>query len=290
MTERNRHLRPRDHTSSEGRPSPEARLSPEGQPSPGAPRSTDGGGSAVALVTGGAVRVGRAIALGLAGEGYDVVVAYRSSEDAARRTKTDIEYAGRSCRLVQADLATPEGPDTVVDTARDAFGRLDVVVNSAASFRAVPLTDVDAEEFDAVMALNVRAPHLVVRAAIDLLRASRGSVVNITDLSAFQAWTGYPHHAVSKAALAHLTRVQARALAPDVRVNAIAPGAVLAPDDWPDDRWEAMAERAALQRTGDPEDVVRAVLYLVAADFVTGHVIPVDGGRLLGAPGPDERG
>lgn len=238
-------------------------------------------GSPVALVTGGAVRVGRAIALGLAAEGYDLVLAYRSSGDAASETKADIESAGRSCHLVRADLATPDGPEAVVDAARDAFGRLDVVVNSAASFRAVPLADVDAEEFDAVMALNVRAPHLIVRAAVDLLRTSGGSVVNITDLSAFQAWTGYPHHAVSKAALAHLTRVQARALAPDVRVNAVAPGAVLAPDDWSETRWEAVAESAALQRTGHPDDVVQAVLYLVSAEFVTGHVIPVDGGRLL---------
>ena len=163
---------------------------------------------------------------------------------------------------------------------------MDLVVNSAASFRSMPLLDVDASEWDAVMALNVRAPHLVVRAAADMLRASQGSVVNITDLSAFQAWTEYPHHAVSKAALAHLTRVQARALAPDVRVNAIAPGAVLPPDDWPPERWEALAERAALARVGTPEDVVAAVLYLAEANFVTGHVLPVDGGRLLGPKGP----
>lgn len=264
MTDRKRHLQPDDH----------------GPP--------DDGGSPVALVTGGAVRIGRAIALGLAREGHDLVVAYNSSADAAATTKADIESMDRACHLVQADLATRRGPEVVVDAARDLFGRLDVVVNSAASFRAAPLTEVDAEEFDAVMALNVRAAHLIVRAAVQLLRAARGSVVNITDLSAFQAWTGYPHHAVSKAALAHLTRVQARALAPDVRVNAVAPGAVLAPDDWPEARWSAMADKAVLRRTGSPDDVVQAVLYLVSADFVTGHVIPVDGGRLLGASGPDE--
>jgi pteridine reductase len=263
MTDRKRHLPPDDRGSS------------------------DGGDPRVALVTGGAVRVGRAIALGLAGEGYDLVVAYRSSEVAARETQAEIESEGRACRVVQADLATPEGPETVVDAARSGFGRLDVVVNSAASFRAVPLTEVDAAEFDSVMALNVRAPHLIVRAAVDLLQAARGSVVNIVDLSAFQAWTGYPHHAVSKAALAHLTRVQARALAPEVRVNAVAPGAVLAPDDWPRSRWDDMAEKAVLRRTGSPGDVVEAVLYLVSADFVTGHVIPVDGGRLLGPSGPE---
>lgn len=240
----------------------------------------------VALVTGGAVRVGRAIALGLAEDGYDVVIGYRSSQDAAEATRRDVVARGRACIAVRADLATADGPEALVDALRRHFGRLDVVVNSAASFRSMALDDVDAAEFDRVMALNVRAPHLVVRAAADLLRASRGSVVNITDLSAFQAWTRYPHHAVSKAALAHLTRVQARAYAPDVRVNAIAPGAVLAPDDWSEDRWNAVAERAVLGKAGDPADVLHAIRYLISADFVTGHVIPVDGGRLLGAAAP----
>lgn len=240
----------------------------------------------VALVTGGAVRVGRAIALGLAEAGHDLVIGFRSSVEEVEVTRRDVEALGRRCHTVQADLSTTEGPDLLVDAARSRFGRLDVVVNSAASFRSMPLSAVDAEEFDSVMALNVRAPHLVVRAAEDLLREAGGSVVNITDLSAFQAWTRYPHHAVSKAALAHLTRVQARAYAPDIRVNAIAPGAVLAPEDWSEDRWNAVAEKAVLQRTGSPDDVVQAVLYLISAEFVTGHVIPVDGGRLLGAVGP----
>ncbi|MDX1495760.1 MAG: SDR family oxidoreductase, partial [Longimicrobiales bacterium] len=239
----------------------------------------------VALVTGGAVRVGRAIALGLAEAGHDVVIGYHSSGSVAADTVREIEALGVACHAVQADLAKPDGSETLVDGARGRFGRLDVVVNSAASFRSMPLREVDADEFDSVMALNVRAPHLVVRAAEDLLREASGCVVNITDLSAFQAWTSYPHHAVSKAALAHLTRVQARSYAPHIRVNAIAPGAVLAPDDWSQERWDAVAERAVLRRTGSPDDVVEAVLYLVTADFVTGHVIPVDGGRLLGATG-----
>lgn len=240
----------------------------------------------VALVTGGAVRLGRAITLGLAQAGYDLIIGYHSSSTAAAETCRAVEELGSACHSVQSDLSRPEGSEVLVAEARRRFSRLDVVVNSAASFRSMPLSDVDADEFDAVMALNVRAPHLVVRAAADLLRKASGSVVNITDLSAFQAWTSYPHHAVSKAALAHLTRVQARAYAPEIRVNAIAPGAVLAPDDWPQERWDAVAEKAALQRTGSPDDVVEAVLYLVGADFITGHILPVDGGRLLGAARP----
>lgn len=235
----------------------------------------------VALVTGAAVRVGRTIALGLAEDGYDLVAAYGSSVHEATSLEAAVREFGQRCTLVRADLRTPEGADTVVRTARETYGSLHLVVNSAASFRRLPLEEVDAAEWDAVMALNVRAAHLVVREALDLLRDSRGSVVNITDLGAFQAWTEYPHHAVSKAALAHLTRVQAKAYAPHVRVNAIAPGAVLAPDDWSEDQWRHVSEQAALGRPGSPEDVLGAVRYFSAAKFVTGQILAVDGGRLL---------
>lgn len=247
---------------------------------------TDGDRQRVALVTGGAVRVGRAISLGLARAGYDLVVAYRSSSSQAETLAQEVAALDRTLVHVEADLGEAHAADRLIDAVRTSFGRLDVLVNSAASFQSVPLLDVDVEEWDQVMNLNVRAPHLIVRAAADMLRASRGCVVNITDLSAWQAWSAYPHHAVSKAALAHLTRVQARALAPNVRVNGIAPGAVLPPDDWPPERWDALARVAVLQRTGSPDDVVQALMFLIEADFVTGHILPVDGGRLLGPSGP----
>ena len=240
----------------------------------------------VAVVTGGAVRVGRAISLELAGAGYDLVIVYRSSEQEARDLRQLVAKQGRSCITVRADLAEPEAAEALALATREAFGRADLVVNSAASFDSLPLLEVDAERWDAVMAVNVRAPHLVVRALAPLLTEARGSVVNITDLSAYQAWATYPHHAVSKAALAHLTRVQARALAPSVRVNAVAPGAVLPPAGWSDERWQALAEAAALRRVGSPEDVAQAVLFLASAEFITGQVIAVDGGRLLGPHGP----
>lgn len=234
----------------------------------------------VALVTGGATRLGRAISLALAEAGYDLVIGYRSSGDEAREVKGLAEKMGRSCTLVQADLGASSGAEELASAVREV-GRLDVLVNSAASFRAVPLEDVDADEWDAVMNVNVRAAHLTVRATADMLRASGGCVVNITDLSAFQAWVEYPHHSVSKAALAHLTRIQAKSYAPEIRVNGIAPGAVLAPDDWSDERWAGIAKRAALEKTGSPDDVTAALLFLVGADFVTGHIMPVDGGRLI---------
>ena len=167
-----------------------------------------------------------------------------------------------------------------------SFSWVGTVVNSAATFDERTLLDVDAEAWDAAMSVNARAPHLVVRAAADLLSEARGSVVNIVDLSAFQPWADYPAHSIAKAALAHLTRVQARALAPKIRVNGIAPGAVLPPDDWPLERWHALAQIAPLQRVGSPEDVAQAVLFFAGAEFVTGQILAVDGGRLLGPSGP----
>lgn len=242
---------------------------------------TDQNRQRVALVTGAAVRVGRTITIGLAEDGFDIVAAFGRSADAAETLRREVESLGRRCALVQADLRTAEGAEAVVSAARDHFGTIDVIVNSAASFHRTSLEEVGAAEWDDVMNLNARAAHLVVRAALPQLRTSKGCVVNITDLGAFQAWIDYPHHAVSKAALAHLTRVQAKAYAPEVRVNAVAPGAVLAPDDWTEAQWRAVSDQAALKRPGSAEDVLGAVRYLVGADFVTGQVLAVDGGRLL---------
>jgi pteridine reductase len=242
----------------------------------------------VALVTGGGIRVGRAISLGLAEAGWDVAVHYRSSAADAEDVAGRVRDLGRASWTVRADLAEPDAAGAVVASVREACGRLDLLVNSAAGFEAVSLEDADADAWDRIMAVNVRAPHLLVRAAADLLRAARGAVVNVVDLSAFQPWSEYPVHSVSKAALAHLTRVQARALAPEVRVNAVAPGAVLPPDDYTEERNEALRRATPLRTLGTPEDVVEAVLYLANATFVTGQVLPVDGGRLLGTARRDD--
>lgn len=239
----------------------------------------------VALVTGGAVRLGRAVALGLARDGYDLLVTYRSSEPEARELATELDRLGRRCELLAADLTDPHAAQAAADAVGRVFGRLDLLVNSAASFESRPLLEVDAREWDAVMNLNVRAPHLFVRATADLLRQASGSVVNIVDLSAFDPWPARPHHSVSKAALVHLTKVQAQALAPHVRVNAVAPGAVLPPSDMSEARRRALAERAPLRRLGSPEDVVAAVLYLAGAEYVTGEVLVVDGGRSIATAG-----
>ena len=235
----------------------------------------------VALVTSGAVRLGRAISLGLLHEGYDLVIVYRSSEELAQSLKKKALAVGRRCELVKADLTEPDAAESIVQYAKDTYSRLDLLVNSAASFEPRPLLTVEAEHWDRVMSLNVRAPHLLVRAAAKMLADTKGSVINITDLSAFQPWLDYPHHAVSKAALTQLTRIQARALAPEVRVNAIAPGAVKRPPEWPEDQWQELADKAPLGGPGSPSDVAEAVLYLAGARYVTGQILTVDGGRLL---------
>lgn len=238
--------------------------------------------SSVALVTGGAVRVGRAITLGLVDAGYDVVVNYHSSEGPARDLAQRVEAQGREALLIQGDVSNPDEVARIGEGVRTRFGRLDLVVNSASSFVPTALLDIDAEEWDHVMGVNLKGPHLIVREVADLLRATGGSVVNITDHMAFEPWVRYAHHSVSKAALMHLTRIMAKALAPDVRVNAIAPGLVLAPEGLSGDELAAEIEATVLKEAGTPDDVVRTVLFLASSPYVTGQVIVVDGGRSLG--------
>jgi len=235
-----------------------------------------------ALITGGAVRIGRAVTLGLAEEGFDVVVNYHTSESEARSVKREVEALGRRCVIAGGDVSNSADVDRISQEVRRSCGRLDLLVNNASLFSQGPLMEVDEGEWDRVMAVNLKGPFLMVKATADLLTEARGSVVNLVDLSAFQPWVEYPHHAVSKAGLLQLTRVMARAMAPRVRVNAIAPGAVLLPEDYDQEARIRSRERAPLGTLGSPEDVVRTVLFLDRSPFITGEVVVVDGGRLLG--------
>jgi NAD(P)-dependent dehydrogenase (short-subunit alcohol dehydrogenase family) len=235
----------------------------------------------VALVTGGAQRVGRALSLGLARAGADVVVHYHTSADEAIDTVAAIEALGRRAVAVRADLGDAEEAERPIRAAAE-LGRLDILVNSASLFERAPVEEITAEQWDRVLAVNLRAPFLLARAAAPLLREhGSGLIVNIADLSAFQAWPSFAHHAVSKAGLVHLTHVLARAFAPRIRVNAIAPGTVLPPADFDGEDYAGGSDRRVLDRAGSPEDVVDALLYLVRADFVTGQTIVADGGRML---------
>jgi len=235
-----------------------------------------------ALITGGAVRIGRAVTLGLAEAGYDVVVNYHTSESEARSAAREVETLGRRCLIVGGDVSNSDDVARIGREVRRSCGRLDLLVNNASLFSERPLMEVDEGEWDRVMAVNLKGPFLMVKATADLLDASEGSVVNLVDLSAFQPWVEYPHHAVSKAGLLQLTRVMARAMAPRVRVNAIAPGAVLLPESYDEEARERSRKSSPLGTLGSPEDVVRTVLFLDRSPFITGEVVVVDGGRLLG--------
>ena len=233
----------------------------------------------VALVTGGARRVGRAFSLALAEAGCDVVINYNSSAVEADNTAAEIQARGRRAVAVQADVSSSADIVRLVRETESVFGRLDILVNNASLFERTPVADITGQDWDRVLGVNLKGPFLLSQAAAPLLRRDGGGViVNIVDLSALQPWPSFAHHAVSKAGLLHLTRVLARALAPDIRVNSIAPGTVLPPVST---EGEAGSERRVLERPGDTGDVVRALLYLIRSDFVTGENLVVDGGRML---------
>ena len=235
-----------------------------------------------ALVTGGGHRLGRAFALGLARAGADVLIDYHSSEADAHETVEEIRALGRHAEAVRADVSKESDVRHLVAACRDGFGRLDVLVNSASLFHSSPVEQTTTDDWNRSLAVNLTGPFMLSREAAELLRADGGGlIVNIADLSAFQPWPSYVAHAVSKAGLVHLTRVLARALAPHVRVNCVAPGTVLPPEGYTETESDPKGARRVLEREGSPDDAVRALLYFVESDFVTGEVAVVDGGRML---------
>ena len=235
----------------------------------------------VALVTGGAVRLGRAISLALAGEGMRLVVHYNSSASAADALVEEILRGGGDAVAIGGDLSRVETVRGLAEEAEAAFGGVDVLVNSASVFPPERLEETDEVLWDHTLAVNLRAPFFLIRHLAPTLRARRGVVINMCDLAGLQVWGGYAAHSIAKAGLGHLTRIAARALAPEVRVCGIAPGAVLPPESMPQDELDAIARSTPLQRLGSPDDVVAALLYLLRADFVTGEITVVDGGRML---------
>ena len=233
----------------------------------------------VALVTGAAHRVGRTIALALGARGARVAVHYNASAIPAEATVRDILAAGGEARAFPADLSAPDEPARLVDEVAASFGALDVLVNSAAMMRRTPVGSVTPAEWDAMFALNLRGPFFASQAAARHMAVRGGAIVNIADLAAFETWTGYIPHGITKAGVVQMTRALAHALAPAIRVNAVAPGVVLLPEGWEAAATQHLTETTPLRRVGTPEDVASAVLYLIDADFVTGETIVVDGGR-----------
>jgi pteridine reductase len=232
----------------------------------------------IALVTGAAHRVGKALAVGLAGSGYDIALHFHASAGKGEGAVSEIARAGGRATLFQADLTSGDAPAQLVRDVVDSFGRLDVVVNSAAVMIRMPMGEITADGWDAVMNLNLRAPFLIAQEAARHL-PDGASIINIADLAAFETWPAYVPHGVSKSGVVYLTRALARVLAPRVRVNAIAPGTVLLPDDFDASAAAHLTETTPLRRDGSPDDVVQAMLYLLKATYVTGETIIVDGGR-----------
>jgi NAD(P)-dependent dehydrogenase (short-subunit alcohol dehydrogenase family) len=236
----------------------------------------------VALVTGGARRVGRALSLALGGAGADIVVHYHTSSASARDVVTELERGGQRAIALQADVASRTDVQNLMAAVQREFGRLDILVNSAASFESAPFLEIQECDWDRVLAVNLKGPFLLMQAAAPLLAAHPpGVIVNIADLSAFQPWPSYAHHAVSKAGLVHLTRVAARALGPGIRVNCIAPGTVLPPEGYTSMGSDGTSDRRVVAPSGQPDDVARALLFLIESEFITGQTVVVDGGRLL---------
>jgi pteridine reductase len=233
----------------------------------------------VALVTGAGRRVGRAIALSLGARGMQVVVHYNGSRAGADETARLIVNAGGEATIVQGDLTQLESADALVDRAVAWRGQLAALVNSAAVMVRTPVGETSQADWDTMFAINVRAPYFLSQRAAPALATARGAIVNIADLAAFESWPAYVPHGMTKAAVVQMTRAMARALAPDVRVNAVAPGVVLLPEGWQEDEAEHLRSTTPLQRLGSPDDVAQAVIYLLEAEYVTGEVVRVDGGR-----------
>ena len=233
----------------------------------------------VALVTGGAHRVGRALVEALAHAGMRVAIHYNAASAEADRLVAELTATGHSAAAFGADLRDANAPSTLVDAVVDELGALDLLVNSAAVMRRTPVDTVTVAEWDDMFALNLRAPFFLAQAAAPALRRTRGSIINMADLAAFETWPAYVPHTITKAAVVQMTRGLARAFAPDIRVNAIAPGAVLLPEDWDEASRDHLIETTPLRRIGSPADVAEAALYLARADYVTGEVLIVDGGR-----------
>lgn len=234
----------------------------------------------VALVTGAGHRLGRAFALALGKRGASVAVHYNAAGDEARKTVQLITAAGGSAEAFQSDLTRPDGPHSLVDAVVRNMGGLDILVNSAAMMERTPVGEVSVAAWDRMFALNLRAPFFLAQAASKVMRAG-SAIINIADLAAFETWPAYIPHSITKAGVLRMTESLARVLGPDIRVNAIAPGAVLLPDDWDDEQAKRFAETTPLRRIGDPSDAVGALLYLLDAPFVTGETIVVDGGRRI---------
>lgn len=241
--------------------------------------------SARVLITGGGIRLGAAMARAFAAEGCAVAIHYRRSRAPAEAVAADIRAMGQPVTLHQADLAEVDGPARLAESV----GAVDILINSAAAWSPCPIEDLDAATWDAMQALNCRAPFLLSRALLPGLRASTldggGVILNLTDIAAARPAPGYAHYCVAKAGLKMLTEALALELAPAVRVNAIAPGTVLVPEELTGAEVDRIVQTIPMDRVGTADDIARTAVFLaLRAPYITGQTLAVDGGRSVGGP------
>lgn len=236
----------------------------------------------VVLITGAATRVGRQVALYLAERGAHISFSYYLETEPWQQTLAEIKALGVKAMAMPVEIRDSAQIKQFVQKTVEHFGKIDVVINSASIWLKAPFLEITEADWDLAMDINLKGPFLMAQAVAPyMLKQGNGLVINITDLSAYQLWPGYAHHGVSKAGLAWLTKAMALELAPHIRVNAIAPGTVLLPENAPPEKVKWAVEKSVLQRVGSPEDVARMATFLIENDFTTGAVYFVDGGRSL---------
>jgi NAD(P)-dependent dehydrogenase (short-subunit alcohol dehydrogenase family) len=233
----------------------------------------------VALITGGSKRIGRSIALRLASDGADIIINYDSSKSEADSLVSELKGQGRRALAVQADVSQRADVQKLFAATENEFGRLDILVNNAGMFFAAKFEELTEEQWDHIMNVNLKSQFLCAQSAAPIMkRQGCGRIINLSSLGGLLAWPAYTHYCVSKAGSIMLTRCLARALGPEILVNSIAPGTIQFPGEPAD---EDYIRRVPLHRTGTGEDIAEAVAYLTKADFVTGQILVVDGGRSL---------
>jgi NAD(P)-dependent dehydrogenase (short-subunit alcohol dehydrogenase family) len=233
----------------------------------------------VALVTGAGKRIGRSIALRLAAEGAAIAVNYNTSRAEAESVVREIQSGRAKAVAMQADVSRRADVTRLFAAVEKEFGRLDILVNNAGAFFAAKFEELTDEQWDGIMNVNLKSQFYCAQAAAPIMkRQGRGRIINLSSLGGLLAWPGYTHYCVSKAGTIMLTRCLARALAPEILVNSIAPGTIQFPGDPPDEEY---IQRVPLHRTGTGDDIAAAAVYLATSDFVTGQVMVVDGGRTL---------
>jgi NAD(P)-dependent dehydrogenase (short-subunit alcohol dehydrogenase family) len=237
----------------------------------------------VALVTGGGKRIGRAIALTLGRAGADVIVNYNQSREGAEATVQEIAAMGVRAEALRADVSRPKQVAAMFQAIEKRFGRLDLLVNNAGVFFARNWDELEEEDWDRVLGANLKGPFFCAQAAARIMmRQTRGNIINISSLGGLQAWPSYMHYCASKAGLISLTRTLAKALAPKIRVNSVAPGTILFPDEKRDARIRKIIRTTPLLKAGGPEDIAQMVLFLATqSEFTTGQVFVVDGGKSI---------